>query len=563
MNPADVVPEPCWKGRSFRCRTASLALLTLLLLFGNQVRSERRSGPSLAILNARVWTGNKRQPWAQAVAVTGDQISAVGTSEEIRKCLESDTRVIDGNGNTLLPGLIDAHFHILNLPAPDPPLNLMFVASKQAFADRVARYAAKVPAGAWIVGEGWNERKWGGELPSRDWIDAITPRHPVWLTNEMGDAGLANSLALQAAGITRATLEPPEAVIARDARGEPTGLIRGGPMWLIDAVFAERDREAADRYVLPLVDALHGIGVTSVHHTGSWQELLALRRLHKAGRLGMRIYVGVPLRSWRRLRDYVAAYGRGDPWLHWGGLKLFQNTWSEQPRPVKDGKVDRYSAQPSAEEAYEWFAGASRAGLQIMVHAGGYPVLKFYERIQAEQRLPDPRFRIEHAHDIPRDWIALYARAGVIASVQPSLLSHFDIRTAVGAPPPTHLFPCRELLDAGVTIAFGTDAVTASRLTSPFEMIQLALERPDPDGRRLTLEECLRACTRDAAYAEFAETEKGSIEPGKLADLVLIDRDVFRTELHALHETQVCVTIIGGQVRYERSPTSRPRTTGF
>ena len=197
------------------------------------------------------------------------------------------------------------------------------------------------------------------------------------------------------------------------------------------------------------------------------------------------------------------------------------------------------------------FAGASRAGLQIMAHAGGYAVLKFYERIQQELHLPDLRHRIEHAHDVPPDWIALYAKAGVIASVQPPLLSHFDTRIKSGATPPAHLFPCRQLLEAGVKITFGTDALTASPLTSPLESIQMALERAGPDGRRITLEEALRAYTLDAAYAEFREKEKGSIEPGKLADLVLLDRNLFASRIADLHLARVRMTILDGRIVHE------------
>ncbi|HYK88669.1 MAG TPA: amidohydrolase family protein, partial [Acidobacteriota bacterium] len=292
-------------------------------------------------------------------------------------------------------------------------------------------------------------------------------------------------------------------------------------------------------------------GVTSVQHTGSWQELLALQHLRRQGKLRTRIYVGVPLTEWTRLRDYVEVHGRGDEWLHWGALKLFKNGYIERPGPSVPASYDRWSVEPAAEEVYGWFAGATRAGLQIMVHAGGYNTLRIYERIQDEFRPADPRFRIEHAHDIPTDWISLYAKAGVIASVQPPLLTDIDIRTTDGAPPPRNLFPCRQLLDAGVRIAFGTDAIGASPLTPPLEVIRQALQWPGADGRSMTLEQCLRAHTLDAAYAEFGERQKGSIQSGKLADLVLLDRDIFSSPASALNQAKVRMTIIGGQVIYE------------
>jgi predicted amidohydrolase YtcJ len=403
-----------------------------------------------------------------------------------------------------------------------------------------------------VLGEGWDERKWGGALPSREWIDAVTPRNPVWLTRTLGGAGLANSMALAAAGITGSRHEPLPAGIVRDRAGAPSGLVRGGAMRLLDGVLVEPEARRAESDAIQVTRSLHRLGVTSVHHSGNWKELLVLDGLRRQDRLRVRVYAAVPLPAWERLRDFVAERGRGDEWLRWGGLKLFAHSWTSEANVVRNGRLDRYAVQPTAEEAYGWFAGASRASLQIMVHAGGVEHLRFFDRVRTELGVADLRFRIEHAHDIAPEERALYARAGVIASVQPALLSHFEARTRAGAPPPRHLFPCRELLDSGVKIAFGTDAITASRLTSPFESIRLALQRPGPDGRTMTLEECLRAHTADAAYAEFAEAEKGKIAPGKLADVVVLDRDLFATAVADLDATEAVVTLIGGEIVYWR-----------
>ncbi len=329
-------------------------------------------------------------------------------------------------------------------------------------------------------------------------------------------------------------------------------------MSLMDRVFADKAFESAAREAEATMGRLAALGVTSVHHTGNWQELLVFQRLHRTGRLKTRIYAGVPLPAWVRMRDYVASHGRGDDWLHWGALKLFKMTWTAEPATDRGGRRDRWAVQPSADEVYGWFAGATRAGLQTTVHAGGLEILQIYERIQRELKPKDPRFRIEHAHDLPPDWIALYASAGVIASVQPPLLAPIDDRTRAGAAPPRHLFPCRELLDAGVKIVLGTDAITASPLTSPFEVMAEAVERPGPDGRRLTLEQALVAYTRDAAYAEFSEGVKGTLEAGKLADLVLLDRDIFAAPAAELRRTRVRLTVIDGRIAYDLdSPAAR------
>ena len=532
-------------------RHAFVIVSILLLAAGAHTAAAPQA--ELAIRDARVWTGNPQEPWARAVAVAGGRIATVGTDGEIATWVGPSTKIVDGHGATLLPGLIDAHFHLLNLSttAGEVPLNLLFAAGRDELVEILKGCARTVPEGAWIFGEGWDERKWGGEPPSKAWIDGATPRHPVWLLNWSGDSGLANSAALREAGIGRETTEPPAAGIVRGPDGEPTGLIRGGPMRLMDRVFADQAFESAGREAEATMGRLAALGVTSVHHTGNWQELLVFQRLRRMGRLKTRIYAGVPLPAWVRMRDYVASHGRGDDWLRWGSLKLFRTTWTPGPAANRAGRRDRWAVQPSAGEVYDWFAGAARASLQTMVHAGGLEILRIYERVMNQLKAKDPRFRIEHAHDVPQDWIALYAAAGVIASVQPPLLAHIDDRTRAGAAPPRHLFPCRELLDAGVKIVLGTDAVTASPLTSPFEVLAEAMERPGPDGRRLTLEQVLVAYTRNAAYAEFSEGVKGSLEAGKLADLVLLDRDIFAAPAAELRRARVRLTVIDGRIAYD------------
>jgi predicted amidohydrolase YtcJ len=535
-------------------RRAPVALLTLGLhsWIAGTATPAPAGEATLAIVNARVFTADPRRPRAEAVAVAGDRILLVGSNDEIRALSKPSTSVIDAHGHTVLPGLIDAHFHILNLVERQAPLGLEFVASRSELVKEVAEAAAKAPPGSWVLGEGWDERKWGGALPSRAWIDAVTPRNPAWLVRHEGGAGLGNSLALAAAGIEDNRGEPPPNGVVRDPSGAPTGLLRGGAMRLVDAVLVAPERARAEGDAIGVAASLLRLGVTSVHHSGNWKELLVLEGLRQQARLPVRVYAAVPLPAWERLRDFVAEHGRGDEWLRWGGLKLFQHRWTTQPHSVRNGRMDRWEVQPTAEEAYAWFAGASRAGLQIMVHAGGIEHLRFFDRARSELGLADPRFRIEHAHDVGPAERALYAKAGVIASVQPTLLWHIDRATEAGAKPPRNLFPCRELLDSGVRIALGTDAITASRLTSPFRTIRLAMERPGPDGRTLTLEQCLRAHTADAAFAEFAESEKGALEPGKLADIVVVDRDLFASPTEALDATEVTVTVVGGRVAFRR-----------
>jgi predicted amidohydrolase YtcJ len=533
--------------------TLTLVALLTLPVVAAPVRSPLEEPPelqpTLIIFNARVWTGNPNQPRAEAVAIEGHRILEVGTNEKVLRLRRPSTKLVDAGGNSVLPGFIDAHFHLLDLKPPRPEINLRWVASKREFIETVAKYVRSAPEGEWILGEGWDERKWGGELPDKAWIDSVTRNNPVWLVRNHGGAGLANSLALEAAGIALKSRRFPQRT-ALDERGVSTGLIRGGPSWLIDAVLVAKNLEAAGKEAEEVMGRLAAFGVTSVHHTGNWQELLVFQHLHRMGRLRCRIYAGVPFPSWEALRDYIAVFGRGDRQLKWGGLKLFRDIpWIEGDTSIPT-RLDRWALLPTEGEVKEWFLEASKARLQIMVHAGGLRFLKLFNQVHGTLGSPDLRFRIEHAHDIPSDWIPLYAKAGVIASVQPPLLAHFDIASTLGLPKPANLFPCRQLLEAGVVVALGTDAVTATSLLSPFEVIQMALERPGPDGRRLSLQECLQAFTLSAAFAEFAEKEKGTIEAGKWADLIALDRDLFAQPLSHLGQTRVQLTIIDGEIVY-------------
>ncbi|MBZ5585356.1 MAG: amidohydrolase family protein, partial [Acidobacteriia bacterium] len=446
---------------------------------------------TLAVVNARVWTGDAAHPWAEAVAAAGERILAAGSNDEIRALAGPSARVVDGRGGLLTPGFIDSHIHLLAFDRNRPltPIFMRFLAGREEVAARIRSYAAKLPPGGWILGEDWTDSTWRGPLPSRAWLDRLAPGHPVRLVQVEGAAGIANSAALRAAGITRQTPDEPPGVIERDRAGEPTGIVRGGPMWRVEAAITDRDRAHYEAALEKEMAALLHMGVTSVHHNNAWYDFLILRRMHEAGKLRVRVYASPGLPGWPRLRDYIAAHGRGDSWMHWGAVKGY-GTITEKAY-------------------YRWVSGASQAGLQVMVHTGSNPELRIllsvFERVRREQNLQDPRFRVEHAHDMPPDAIPTMVRAGALASWQPPLLLHTDMRTAAGQPAPKNLFPCRALLQAGVKIAFGTDGGGENR-TSPAASLALALERVAPDGSRITLDEALRAYTLDAAWAAGART---------------------------------------------------------
>jgi predicted amidohydrolase YtcJ len=300
-------------------------------------------------------------------------------------------------------------------------------------------------------------------------------------------------------------------------------------MWKVDAAYVGPTQAADERVLGMVMERLAQAGITSVQHNNGWTDFLILRRLALEGRLTVRVYDSPPLKSWRRLRDYIAEFGRGDAWMHWGGLKGF-------------GVID-------AANYYRWVSEASAAGLQVMAHVGDgelRTLIGIYERVGREQKPGDPRFRIEHGHDLPADLIPVMAKAGIIASWQPPLVLHYAQRTAAGQSAPTNLFPCRSLIDSGVRIAFGSDSQAPAGIVTPLEGVGIAIERG-----HMTLDEALRAYTRDAAYAEFAEQEKGTLAVGQLADFVLFDQDFSGGARVRIGETKVRLTVVGGRVVYE------------
>ncbi|MBV8202137.1 MAG: amidohydrolase [Acidobacteria bacterium] len=533
---------------------------------------------TLIVTGARVWTGDRRQPWAEAVAVRGERIAAVGTAAEIERLAGPGTRRIEAGGGMVTPGLIDAHVHFLDGGFGLGSVALRDAATRADFVRRVAEFARTAPAGAWVLGGDWDHELWGGELPRRDWIDAVTPDRPVWVNRLDGHMGLANGAALRAAGVTARTPDPPGGTIVRDAGGEPTGILKDNAMELVDKVVPEPPPAAKDQALDAAMRYAAAQGVTSVHHMGTWEDLEVFRRAHDAGRLRTRISAAVPLATWQRLRDEVAAHGRGDAWLRIGGLKGFVDgslgsRTAAFTAPYADAPANRGLLVNTPEDLYAWTAGADRAGLQVIVHAIGdraiHLQLDIFERVSREDGRRDRRFRIEHAQHLAPGDIPRFAALGVIASMQPyhAIDDGRWAEKAIGAKRAQTTYAFRSLLDAGATLAFGSDWPVAPAM--PLMGLYAALTRRTLDGRhpggwvpsqKITLEEALAAYTRDAAYAGFAERELGTLEPGKLADLVLVDRDLSRIPEPAIRDAKVLLTVVGGQVVFEapRSAAWKP-----
>jgi predicted amidohydrolase YtcJ len=517
-----------------------------------------------------VWTGVAGQPDAQALAVRDGRILAVGSVAEIERHLGPQTQVIDAGGGMVVPGFIDSHVHFVTGGFRLASVQLRDAATPAEFIARIRDFAGTVPAGTWVLGGDWDHTLWGGELPTRAWVDSITPSHPVWVNRLDGHMALANSAALARAGVNRGTPEVAGGEIVRTASGEPEGVLKDNAMGLVGRVVPEASPEMSDRALDAAMRYVAEQGVTSVHHMGSWSEVALFRRAHSAGRLKTRIYAAVPLDSWERLRDTVQASGRGDEWLRIGGLKGFV-----------DGSLGSHTAafhEPFADDPssdgllvntpdalYRWISGADAAGLQLLVHAIGdranAMLLDIFDRVARENGPRDRRLRIEHAQHIAPADIPRFARFGVIASMQPYHAID-DGRWAERVIGPERIrttYAFRDLLDAGARLAFGSDWFVAP--PTPLEGIYAAVTRRTLDDRnpggwvpeqKITVEEALHAYTAQAAHASFEEDLKGTLEPGKVADLVILDSDLRRIPPEQIRDARVMVTVVGGEVVYRR-----------
>jgi predicted amidohydrolase YtcJ len=566
--------------RRIPARLTTLSALTLAPLPARAMQQTSASPPTLppapapvsalAIVNARVWTGDRRRPWADAVLVRGERIEAVGSSAEVKKRAGSQTKTVDAKGMLLTPGFIDAHVHFLDGGFALSSVQLRDAKTKEEFIRRIKAFAATVPAGTWILNGDWDHTRWGGDLPERSWIDSVTPHNPVWINRLDGHMNLANTLALKAAKITRETKDVQGGTIVRDAAGEPTGILKDNAMDLMSAAIPEPSVAMSLRALDSAMTYVAERGVTSVHHMGTWADLAVFERAHAMGALRTRISAAVPLSTWARLRDTVGARGHGDAWLRIGGLKGFVDGslgshTAAMLEPFTDAPGDRGLFVNTPDDLYAWTSGADKAGLQVMVHAIGDSAIRtqldIFARVARENGARDRRFRIEHAQHIAPADMPRFGALGVIPSMQPYHAID-DGRWAdrvIGAERAKGTYAFRSLLDDGATLAFGSDWFVAP--ASPLLGIYAAttrrtLDDAHPSGwvpaQKIGVEDALRAYTTGSARAGFQEKELGTIAPGMLADLVLVDRDLTRVPPETIRDARVMLTMVGGRVVYDR-----------
>lgn len=524
------------------------------------------------VVYGRVWTGDSARPWAEGVAVRGAEVAAVGDRGEIARMVGRDTRVIDNGQALVTPGFGDSHTHFISGGFQLASVDLRDADTPQEFIRRIAAFARRQPPGRWIVGGDWDHERWAGSpLPRREWIDSVTPDNPVFVNRLDGHMALANSAAMRLAGVTRATRDVSGGQIVRDPRtGEPAGVFKDNAQGLIGHAIPDPSAEEMDTALALAMRHAAEHGVTNVHGMGSWGDFNAFRRARARNALTTRVYAFVPIATWRMLADTVRALGRGDGWLRWGGLKGFMDgslgsTTAALYEPYLDAPTSRGLLVVDSAEMRQAIISADSAGLHLAVHAIGdranAMLLQFYADAIQRNGARDRRFRDEHSQHLRRQDIPRFGQLGVIPSMQPYHIID-DGRWAWKRLDPARLagtYAMHALLETGAHLAFGSDWTVAP--LDPIKGLYAAVTRRTLDDRnpngwipeqKIALDEALRAYTVGVARAGFQDDRGGVLRPGMLADLALLDRDLFRIAPETIDQAQVRATVVGGRVVYQR-----------
>lgn len=550
-----------------------LAAAGLALSALGAVAAEPPPEADLIVRHARVWTVNAAQPEAEAVAVLRGRIVAVGSDKAVMAWRGARTQVVEARGRRLLPGFNDAHTHFEDGSASLASVQLNDAGSLGEFVRRLGAFASGTPKGEWIRNGRWDDTKWSPALlPMRRDIDAVTPDNPVAVWRSDGHMVLGNSRALALAGITRATQDPPGGVIVRDATGEPTGALKDAAAELLESVIPaptlEQRRHAIER---GLKEAA-ALGVTSVQEMAiDYRTLAVYSQLLREGKLTMRVYAAPGIANVEDQAKLGIGRAFGAPELRLGALKTFadgslgsRTAYFFQPFDDQPGNRGLLAADMQPRERIrDRMLRADESGLQLCTHAIGdagiSAILDLYREVDNAHGHRDRRWRIEHAQHMAAADFDRFADLGVIASVQPYHAID-DGRWAeprIGHDRASRTYPFRTFLDRRVRLAFGTDWPVAPlnpMLTLYAAVTRATLDGKNPNGwfpeQKLTIEESIAAYTLGSAYAEFQDGIKGSIEPGKLADFVLLSTDVLAVPAVEIRNVQVARTWIGGQEIY-------------
>jgi len=551
--------------QTFKCTI----ILLCLLLFSHHFTASAQVADKL--VTGKIWTGNAAQPWADAMAIYVDKIIAVGTEKELKPFTNKKTLLIKAaKGQLIVPGFIDNHTHFIDGGYMMASVQLRDAKTPAEFIQRIEEYAKTVTPGTWIMGGNWDHKNWNGELPDKSWIDSVTKNNPVWINRVDGHMGLANSVALQIAGITAATPDVSGGSIERK-NGQPTGLLIDNAEELVQRAVPDPSAEIKDRAMDAAMKYVASNGVTSVVSLtgiGVNNYLDVFQRAHDQHRQITRVYGAMMLTNWKQLADKIKETGRGDDWLTIGIVKGFMDGslgshTAAFKHPFTDAPSDSGLLVMQRDTLYQLVKAADSAGLQVTVHAIGdrsiHMLLDIYEKVENLNGNRDRRFRMEHAQHLDTADIKRFAQLKVIASMQPyhAIDDGRWAEKVIGHERAKHSYALRELLDAKTTLAFGSDwfvAPAAPLLGIYAATTRRTLDGKNPDGwipeQKITVQEALKAYTIDGAYAIFQEKNRGSLEKGKLADFILLDKDITEIAPAIINSVKVLKTFVGGKMVY-------------
>jgi predicted amidohydrolase YtcJ len=557
-------------------RRSGVLLMALLAVLAGCTK--QRPAADTIIANAKVYTVDAKQPWAEAVAIQGERILFVGSGKEAMRHRTSGTKVIDAGGRLLLPGIEDSHVHFVSGSENLAKVDLAGTRNVEEVQARIRQFAQEHPQAAWIQGRGWMYGAFPGNMPHKKFLDEVVPDRPAIMTCADGHTSWVNSRALALAGIDRRTPDPENGKIVRDANGEPTGAL----LEAADSAFEKLLPELTpDETLAALREGLREaarFGVVRVHGMGGEFEALdLLDRLRQEGSLTVRFSVtmwadspGLSAEDWKAYEDARLKYN--DEWISMGGIKLMLDGVIDSGTGAM---LDPYEGQVQDKGKLFWEPDAYKKavveinakGIQASTHSIGDAAIRLsldaYELGAKESGNTDLRNKIEHAEDIAAADLPRFGRLGVIASFQP-LHANPDptwmgawIKN-VGPEREKRAWAWKTVLDEGGRLAFGSDWPVVT--LNPWMGLQVAVTRQDMDGKpeggwlpeqKLGLPDAVYAYTMGGAFAMRREKEEGSIEIGKLADLILVSQNIFEVEPRKIAEAKSVLTMVGGRIVFE------------
>jgi predicted amidohydrolase YtcJ len=520
-------------------------------------------------VNGNIWTGDSSNPTAAVMAILDVKIIYVGNDASAFE----GAATVDLEGKMVVPGFTDNHTHFLSAGYALSSVKLKDAMTKSEFIKRISDYCKQHPGDAWIKEGSWDNENWGGELPSKEWIDSVSGDHPIFISRYDGHMAFANSKAIQLAGVSANTVSPEGGVIVKNAKGELTGCFKDQAMSLIDkAIPAPTETELEAYYKAAAEHALER-GVTQVCDMGSyggWADLETYRRVAAKNNSLIRMYSFVPLATWARLDSFVQKNGRGDDMVKWGGLKGYVDgslgsttAWFHQP--YLDDPRSHGLTITDTTDLRNWVLGADKAGLHVAVHAIGDRandfILSVYDEANKMNGSRDRRFRVEHAQHIRLDAIKNFANQRVIASMHPYHLFDDGIwaNKRLDASRLRGTYAFKEMMDGGVHVTFGSDWPVAP--VDAMYGIYAAVTRQTGDGKnekgwypdqKIAVEDALKAYTVNNAYASFMDGKTGVLKVGVYADFAVLDQDLRTINPDQIKGVKVLSTFLNGKEVFTR-----------